>query len=67
MVCIYVEPSDVDFVRRRYYYSTIIRPLAVRLAPDPDSGSEILSEADPLGLFLSHNHSAGHDQGGHIH
>ena len=32
------------------HYSDLIRPMAVRLVPVLNSGLEIMSEADPLGL-----------------
>ena len=34
-------------------YVEVIRPLAVRPAPVLDSGSAIMSEAEPSGLFLA--------------
>ena len=32
------------------HYSDLIRPMAVRLVPVLNSGLEIMSKADPLGL-----------------
>ena len=41
------------------HYSDLIRPMAVRLVPVLNSGLEIMSEADPLGLsYFSHSQSA---------
>ncbi|MCS1417417.1 MAG: hypothetical protein M2R46_05171 [Verrucomicrobia subdivision 3 bacterium] len=37
-------------VRAMTDYIHLIRPLAVRFAPILDSGSAIMSKADPLGL-----------------